>query len=356
MDPETIGVERAGIKGFSDIIGQEAAVGFLREVVSGKKVSHAYLFTGIQGIGKTSSALAFARALNCTAPVEGDACGLCVPCRQAAGGNFPDLEMVRPEGRVIRIEQIRELTRRIGYKTVSGLYRVSIIEQAGSLTVEAANAFLKTLEEPPPGNILILVAPDKKDLLQTIVSRCQKVSFRPVPAGLLSEWLNHNLGVPRDTAAVLSRLSEGSVGRALRMADSDELVSRMSIHIQSIVGLHAQSSREILSTAVDYAREEKRRINETEDNEEEGGLSAVMELWKTCLRDMLLLKSGGLLDLLVFGDEDGALKRTARLYTIETLIESLMILERAQKDISRSRNLELVMETTLLALKRAVRN
>ncbi|MFO7784146.1 MAG: DNA polymerase III subunit delta' [Thermodesulfobacteriota bacterium] len=355
MDRETIGVEGARIKGFSEIVGQEAAVGFLKKVVSGTKIPHAYLFTGIAGIGKTTAALAFARALNCLDPVDGDGCGRCVPCRQIAGGNFPDLERIRPDGRFIKIDQIRELTRRIGYKTVSGRYRVSLLEQAGTMTLEAANAFLKTLEEPPPGNILILDALDKKDLLPTILSRCQRVAFRPVPAKFLAAWLHEVNGVPEKTAAVLAGLSEGSVGRALRMAGSSELVDRRLDHLQTIMRLPEQSPTEILTAAARYAQQEKKRTGERED-EDEGGLNGVLGLWKTWFRDMLVLRSSGPREVLVLGDEDGALKKTSATYTIDGLIESLLILERAQKDLSRSRNVELMMETTLLALKRATLN
>ncbi len=355
MDRETTGMEGARIKGFSEIIGQEAAVGLLKNVVSGTKIPHAYLFTGISGVGKTTTALAFARVLNCLAPVDGDGCGHCVPCRQIAGGNFPDLEWIRPDGRVIKIEQIRELTRRIGYKTVSGMYRVSLIEQAGDMTPEAANAFLKTLEEPPPGNILILEALDKDDLLPTILSRCQRVSFRPVPAESLAAWLHELNGIPVSTAAVLARLSEGSVGRALRMAESSELGDRRLYHLENIMRLPAQLPPEILSTAAGYAQKEKKRTGEPED-EDEGGLNGVLGLWKTCFRDMLIIKSRGPRELLVLGDDDGALKKLSGTYTIDGLIESLLILERAQKDLARSRNLELMMETTLLALKKAALN
>lgn len=355
MDDYAIGAEKPLIKGFSDIIGQEAAVGFLKKVVSGSKIPHAYLFIGIEGVGKTTAAIAFARALNCLNPTDGDGCGGCLPCRQIAGGNFPDLEWVRPDGRSIKIEQIRELTRRLGYKTVSGRYRVSLMEQAGSMTLEAANAFLKTLEEPPPGNILILDAMDKNDLLPTILSRCQRVSFRPVPAAVLAPWLHERNGVPAKTAAVVAGLSEGSVGRALCMAGSTELSDRRSYHLQAIMRLPAQSQAEILQTASGYARQEKKGKVETQDGDE-GGLKGVLALWKTYFRDMLILRSCGPGEHLVLDDEDGALKKRSGTYTIEGLVESLLILERAQKDLSRSRNVELVMETTLLSLRRAVMN
>jgi DNA polymerase III subunit delta' len=349
MEQETNGSAGHRIKGFSEIIGQEAAVGFLKRALAGDKIPHAYLFTGIAGVGKTTAALAFTRTLNCTAPRDGEGCGTCVPCRRMEGGNLPDLEILRPDGRVIKIEQVRELARRIGLKTVSARNRVSIVERAETMTVEAANAFLKTLEEPPPGNILVLETLDKKDLLPTILSRCQTVPFRPVPADTLAAWLEREHGVPGETAAVLARLSEGSVGRALGMARSSELVDRMQSHMQVIVELRSRSPSELLGTAVQYAREERKRGAGDED---EGGLKGVLALWKTCFRDMMVLKCRGPEDLLVVEGEDGTLKTMSRSYTIDGLVESMMILDRAQRDLIRSRNPDLMMETALLSLKR----
>ena len=352
MEQEANGNAGNRIKGFSEIIGQEAAVDFLQRVLAGDKIPHAYLFTGISGVGKTTAALAFTRALNCTAPRGGEGCGSCVPCRQMNGGNLPDLEVLRPDGRVIKIEQVRELARRIGLKTVAARNRVSIVERAETMTVEAANAFLKTLEEPPPGNILVLETLDKKDLLPTILSRCQTVPFRPVPSDTLAAWLQREHGVPGETAALLARLSEGSVGRALGMARSSELADRMQSHMQVIAGLRGRSPAEILGTAVRYAREERKRSGEAGEEGDEGGLRAVLALWKTCFRDMMVHKCRGPVDLLMLGEGDGALKTMSRSYTIDGLVESMMILDRAQRDLNRSRNLDLMMETALLSLKR----
>jgi len=339
-----------GVKAFSDIVGQEDAVRFLRQVITGKKIPHAYLFTGIAGVGKTTTALAFGRALNCLDPREGDGCGRCVSCRQMAGGNFPDLEILEPIGKSIRIEQIRELIRRIGLKTVSGRYRLTVIERAEAMGVEAANAFLKTLEEPPSGNILILNATDQRDLLPTILSRCQKVSFHPVSPDLTARWLCETAGIAGERAAVLARLSEGSLGRALRMAQSEDFGDRYASHVRALAGLPDLSKAEILDLAVRYARE-GRKGGGREPEGVEGGLQGVLGLWKTCLRDMLIMRTGKLTDLLIHADNEGELKKTSRGFTISGLVEGLLILDRAQRDLQRARNQELVMETTLLSLK-----
>ncbi len=351
MEHETEEAIGAHAKAFSEIIGQDEAIGFLKRVLAGEKIPHAYLFLGVSGVGKTTTALSFGRALNCLEPQDTDGCGRCVHCRQMAGGNFPDLETVRPDGRVIRIEQVRELTRRMGLKTVTGRYRLSVLERAETMTVEAANAFLKTLEEPPPGNVLVLTASDQRDLLPTILSRCQKVRFRPVQPDRVASWLQKTAGVSPAQASVLARLSEGSPGRALRMARSDDFGARCADHLRVLMGLHRMSRLDVVDLAVRYARETKKESGGGEDDETEGGLHGVLSLWKTCLRDMLLMKTGKGQDLLIHMDDGGAWSEAARTYTAGGLVDGILALERAQRDLGRARNRELMMETTLLSLR-----
>ncbi len=343
--------EEAPVAGpFSAVAGQERAIGFLKRALMEGKASHAYLFSGISGAGKTTTALAFARALNCEAPAGGESCGGCVSCRRMAAGNHPDLEMVRPGGRVIRIEQMRELARRIALKTVvPGGYRVSIIERAEWMTQEAANAFLKTLEEPPRGNVLILCVADQLEVPPTIESRCQRVPFRPLPPDVLSRWLTEVKGVPEQESAVLAGLAGGSAGGALRMAESG-LLERRDKDLQVFLALPEVSPAGILQTAVDYAGEEKKRASSGGDPE--GGLWGVLDLWKSCCRDMLLIRSGVGTAFIVNKDKQEELRARAEECKINSLIEGLFILERAQRDLTRSRNIELLAETTLLGLGR----
>lgn len=343
-------MEKQAFTRFSQIIGQEKAIGFLRRAMADDRMPHSCLFVGIPGIGKRTTAIALAQALNCLAPADGEGCGECRICRQVASGNFPDIETVIPQGKVIKIEQIRELNRRFGYKPVSGRYRVSVVSRAEMMTEEAANAFLKTLEEPPERNILILTAVEPRDLLPTIVSRCQKISFRPIPADLIAQHLHEQLGVDNDMALLLARMSEGSLGRAMQMHTGGFLENR-NTHLHRIMAIPGMPPEEILKLATDITREEKGRGSQGLEKWE-GGILEVLSIWRTWYRDLMLVKTGGTEVLLFNADFSHKLKKAAKNYIIENLVRSVLILDEAQRDIFRSRNVDLLMENTLLDLRR----
>ncbi|MBW2029343.1 MAG: DNA polymerase III subunit delta' [Deltaproteobacteria bacterium] len=337
----------SNFKSFSQIIGQEKAIGILRQVMERDRIPHAYLFVGIPGIGKRTTAMAFARFVNCKGRVDGDGCGRCVPCRQIMGGNFPDLEQIEPDGQVIKIEQIRELNRVFEYKRVSGRYRVCIIQQAEKMTEEAANAFLKTLEEPAPGNIIILGVTEPLDLLPTIVSRCQQISFRPLPSDMVATWLMENKALDPEKASVLARISEGSLGRALEMAE-DDYFERRQDDIFKINSLQNQSPVKALETVLEFVQRDRKGSG---GDDSTTGVAQVLTTWKTWYRDLLLLKVEGPEDLLFNVDFSQRLKNTARNLSIESLIKSILLLDQAQRDILRARNRELVMENAVLTIK-----
>ena len=333
---------------FSKIIGQEKAIRFLRRVMAGEKIPHAYLFVGIPGIGKTTTALALTRAINCQDPVNEEGCGRCPPCRQVMSGNFPDLERLESDGNTIKIEQIRQLGRTFGFKPISGKYRVSIIQRADRMTEEAANAFLKTLEEPPERNILILNVTEPLDLLQTIVSRCQKVPFRPIPVPLIADWLKGNKQVDDEQALLLAKLSEGSLGRAMAMSRGDFLELRQD-YLLKLINLPELSSDRVLEVVLEYAGKEKRKDLDPSGDE---GILGLLSVWKSWYRDLLLVNTGGPEQLLLNIDFSQKLKKTAKNCNMNNLIEGFQVLDTAQRDLLRTRNLDLVMENAGLALKR----
>lgn len=340
--------DRSTFLPFSNILGQERAIQFLKQVMAGKKLPHAYLFVGIPGVGKTTTALALTRAINCQEPVDGEGCGQCPSCRQIMGGNFPDLERIEPDGNRIKIEQIRELNRAFGFKPVSGKYRVTIIQQADRMTTEAANAFLKTLEEPPGGNILILNVIEPLDLLQTIVSRCQKVPFRPIPVHLIAGWLKENNHLDEEQSLLLAKISEGSLGRALEMSEGDFLEMRQD-YLFKLIKLPGLSSDQVLEMVLEYTGKNKKKDLDPSGNQ---GILGMLSVWKTWYRDLLLVKMEGPEAFLLNIDFSNKLKKIAKNCNMNNLLESFQMLDTAQRDLMKMRNLDLVMENVGLALKK----
>jgi DNA polymerase-3 subunit delta' len=335
---------------FSRILGQEKAKGFLRQVMAMKKMPHAYLFTGIPGIGKTSTATALANALNCQEPVDGDSCGNCVVCRQMRDGNFPDLLKVSPDGQNIKIEQIRELNRSLNFAPVSGRYRVSIIYKAGTMTDEAANSFLKTLEEPPPANILILNATEPLDLLQTIVSRCQKVPFQPLPVKDMTMWLVREKGLDEEIAMVLSKISGGSLGRALKMCAGDFLEKRRG-WLSMLTKVPRLPREKTLDAALECAKEDKKREFDVSETGE-AGIMEMLYVWESWYRDLIVVKVEGPSGLLINTDYSHELQNVAGSFKIKCLVGSLIMIDQSQRDLQRMRNTSLVLQHCILGLHR----
>ena len=200
---------------FDGVVGQELALAVLRQaLVTGP--THAYLFVGPMGVGKTDAALEFAAALCC--PDHG--CGECDTCRRVREGLHPDVEVVAPEGSFVLVDQIREINRDIALRPFEATARVYILLHAESMNKEAANAFLKTLEEPPPHAYLLLVSDAPDELLPTVVSRCQRVPFSRTPTALLARHLAAEHGLSELDAQAFSRVAQGNLAYGRSLASS----------------------------------------------------------------------------------------------------------------------------------------
>lgn len=202
----------------ADILGQDRAVAQIRRAWMAGRLAQAYRLVGPEGVGKRTTALALAQAVNCQRPAAGeaaDACDTCPACRKIAAGNHPDVTLVRPaEKTVIDIEQIREVAARAGRRPYEGAVKVWILDPAERMQEAAANAFLKTLEEPPGAALFLLVTAAPAALLPTIRSRCQEVRFDLLETAALQAILERR-GVPADQARERAGLAGGSAARAL---------------------------------------------------------------------------------------------------------------------------------------------
>jgi len=335
-------------KSFSQIRGQERAIRFLRQVIAGGKIPHAYLFTGIPGVGKTTTAMALAQALNCREPKNQEGCGSCRSCKQIMNGHFPDLISLKPDNQNIKIDQIRELNRNLCFKPVTGPYRVSIIHQAETMTDEAANAFLKTLEEPPQGNVLVLKVTEPLDLLGTIVSRCQKIPFRPLTSIVIKELLMADFQLDEENALLLANLSEGSLGYAIDMWEGDFLPEREEA-LANLIRLPSISAEDALDMALTLTG----KVKKSKTGEKGGDLFNLFGLWKSWLRDLIAVKVGWTETLLNL-DFSRKIKKTAPHLNIGALINGFSLLDQAQKDLKGARNLDLMMENLVLNLRKCL--
>jgi len=258
---------------FRDIKGQGAAVAFLRNSVTSGRLANAYMFCGPSGIGKRLAALNFAKAINCMAPDEGAGCDNCSSCKKIDSFNHPDVRLAAPGGKgsSVGIDDIRIIIKDIGLKPYEAKRKIYIIDGADSLTEEASNALLKTLEDPPSDSTLILIAENPGRFIATIRSRCQEVKFFLLDASLVEEILTVSHNVDSVKAHVLARISCGSPGGALELKSDDFFSKREQI-------IRAISSNTLLD--MDF------------DKTPRSALRAVLNIMLTWYRDILVTKSG----------------------------------------------------------------
>jgi DNA polymerase-3 subunit delta' len=200
------------------VIGHEWAVRLLRQSLAQERLSHAYLFLGVAGVGKTTLARALVQAVLCQADAPADRpCGGCRACSMVIQNRHPDVRLVVAPGpeRPIAIEQIRDMQRDASLSPVEGRAKIFILRDLDRATHQAANALLKTLEEPPSRVMLLLTASQSEALLPTVISRCQVIPLRVLPIAVVEDALRERWQVAPEQAALLARLSRGSLGAAV---------------------------------------------------------------------------------------------------------------------------------------------
>jgi DNA polymerase-3 subunit delta' len=214
---------------WTGLVGQDPAVATLAEATGpAGAMTHAWLFTGPPGSGRSVAARAFAAALQCTDPVAGPGCGSCQGCRTTLAGTHPDVRQVIPEGLSISVAEMRALVAGASRRPSAGRWQVLLIEDADRLTEGAANALLKAVEEPPPRTVFLLCAPSDHpdDIAVTLRSRCRPVGLRTPPATAIADVLGARDGMDADTAIWAASVCGGHVGRARRLAADPEARAR----------------------------------------------------------------------------------------------------------------------------------
>ncbi len=315
---------------FSDIIGQAAPVSVLRRSLAAGKIAHAYIFDGVEGCGKKKTALAFVEAIFCNG-AEG--CGRCHACRKVAAVQHPDLHVVEPEGAFIKIDQIRELQKELSYRPFEARKKACILEAAERLNPAAANAFLKTLEEPPGDALLILLTTNIGAVLPTILSRCQRLSFSPLPFEAMEEYLRKT-GVPAETARIAAALADGSLKKALDISEEDTLLRRSHI-LERIGSLSPGEIAPLFTLAEELGNERDKTLE-------------VLDILTVFWRDVLHMQSGGIDP--VDSDIVPLLRKEAARSTPEKTMEKIELVSRCRKALQRNVNPRLALEVLFMEL------
>ena len=240
---------------FDEVVGQEHVVRTLRNAVEGDRVHHAYLFVGSRGTGKTSLAKILARSLNCVNGPTATPCGECEPCRAIAAGSSLDvIEMDAASNR--SVDDVRDLRERVGYAPAEGRWKVYILDEAHMLTKEAWNAFLKTLEEPPPNTVFVLATTEPQKVMATIVDRCQRFDFQRPSLEQIAEVVRRvasaeGIEIEDGAVALISRSASGSFRDALGTLDQLVAFGGPKVETDSVVEVLGAADAELLFDVTD---------------------------------------------------------------------------------------------------------
>ncbi|MBE5881431.1 MAG: DNA polymerase III subunit delta' [Lachnospiraceae bacterium] len=324
---------------FNDIYGQKQIVDHFKNALASGKISHAYIINGERSSGKEFIAKIFAMALQCENG-NTDPCNECHSCKQAMSGNHPDIIKVTHEKpATIGVEDIRNgVNNDVVIKPYSSPWKIYIINEAEKMTVQAQNALLKTLEEPPAYAVILLLTSNLEALLPTIQSRCVVLNMKPVPDDVIKKYLMQDIHIPDYKADVCTAFARGNLGKAKALAASEEFDNIKTEAVSLLKYIREMEITEIMS-AIKKINDYKIDINDYLD---------ILSVW---YRDVLLFKATNDVNHLIFKDEIQYIKKVSNQSAYEGIEIILDALEKAKARLRANVNFELTMELLLLTIK-----
>lgn len=324
---------------FRDIVGQDHLKEQLQKTIKEGNVSHAYLLNGELRSGKEFIAKIFAAALQCESDTEAP-CQKCQSCVKAFSGNHPDIIYISHEKpNTIGVEDIRgQINNDIMIKPYQGPYKIYIMNEAEKMTVQAQNALLKTLEEPPAYAVILLLTTSVEEMLPTIVSRCVNLSMKPVPDRVLKDFLMKEMRVPDYKADLSVAFARGNLGRAKVMVSNEDFDKVRDEAVTLLKYIDEMEIGEVVA-AIRKIGEYKFDINDYLD---------IISIW---YRDVLMFKATNDVNGLIFKNEIQYIKKVAKKSSYEGIENIIDALEKAKARLRANVNFDLTMELLLMAIK-----
>ncbi|MCI8511295.1 MAG: DNA polymerase III subunit delta' [Lachnospiraceae bacterium] len=325
--------------GLNDILGNDMLKEHFKKAIESHRISHAYVLTGEAGMGRKSIANAFAMTLLCEKGGK-EPCMTCHSCRQVLAGSHPDLIYVKhkkPDS--IGVDDVREqINDSILIRPYSSYYKIYVVDEAEKLTVQAQNALLKTIEEPPSYAVLILITTNQEAFLPTILSRCVQLKLKPLKDSTVKSYLTEHLNVPDKEAEICAAFARGNLGKAIHLSTSEEfkeLYQRVMVLLKNVETMD-------ISMLLDCIRELK------EQSTDIGEVLDLMQLW---YRDVLMFKVTKDMNLLIFKDMYSLVNAMGQKIGYDGLEHILSAIDTARIRLAANVNMELVMELLLLTMK-----
>ncbi len=317
-----------------DVVGHQWAITLLKQQQRLGKVPQSLLLTGLPNVGKSTLARYLAQSLNCRE--EPKPCGRCLSCQKIISGNHPDVRIFDEVEQSLKIDQVRELQRELSLSPYESACRVAVLCNFERATNSAANALLKTLEEPASQVVIILTATDPGRLLPTIVARCQALALRPLPRQLVLDTLQTRWQASPEQAELLAQLAAGRLGWAVRALEDKPFLKWRERRLQAMVDLLSMNRAERLAYAYKMSRD---RANIKES----------LTLWLTIWRDLMLLCSGSRVPIINLDWQD-TLQAIARHINLTQAKDMVARLQAALTNMRYNVNPRLNLETVFLKL------
>lgn len=326
---------------YNDVVGQNEIKDSLRYALVNDKVSHAYIFNGPRGIGKKTMARIFASMLLCKFPQVNGACGKCAPCKMFEMGTNPDLYVVKPMKSSISVDQIRELQEDIMVKPLYSERKVYIIEDADSMTVQAQNCLLKTLEEPPSYAVVILILENINSVTETIRSRAVRLNFKKNTYDEVYNYLSSKYNNDAKVLNFIASYSDGVIGVAEELLKSQEFNDLRESTIKMLTILCKPTKSESLEVS-DFFDQNKEYINE------------VLDIMLMFYRDMLIVRETGDESLLINSDKKDIILLNAYNLTTSKILENIDTIVKTKINLEQNANYQLSVDVMLMKLRQVV--